>query len=106
MSTHTEHPEAIAAADDVGGNVKVTRWVATIAGLIGFFLSVATPLLPVVQTTAQLNWPQQGQLKSVTAPLISLTPVDFHATVPCQVVRSVPAKGGIVLGTAPRAVSA
>ena len=102
MSTHTEHPEAIAAADDVGGNVKVTRWVATIAGLIGFFLSVATPLLPVVQTTAQLNWPQQGQLKSVTAPLISLTPVDFHATVPCQVVRSVPAKGGIVLGTAPK----
>ena len=26
-------------------NVKITRWVATIAGLIGFVLSVATPLL-------------------------------------------------------------
>ena len=101
MSTHTEHPEAI-TADRVGDDVKVTRWVATIAGLIGFFLAVATPLLPVVQTTAQLNWPQQGQLKSVTAPLISLTPVDFHATVPCQVVRGAPAKGGIVLGTAPK----
>jgi arabinosyltransferase B len=101
VSAHTEHPEVVAAAN-VSGNVKVTRWVATIAGLIGFFLSVATPLLPVVQTTAQLNWPQQGQLKSVTAPLISLTPVDFHATLPCQVVRSVPAKGGIVLGTAPK----
>ncbi len=36
------------------------RWVATIAGLIGFVLSVATPLLPVVQTTATLNWPQHG----------------------------------------------
>ena len=65
-------------------NVKVTRWVATIAGMIGFLLSVATPLLPVVQTTADLNWPQNGQLKSVTAPLISLTPVDFRATAPCE----------------------
>ena len=83
-------------------NVKATRWVATIAGMIGFLLSVATPLLPVVQTTADLNWPQNGQLKSVTAPLISLTPVDFHATAPCEIVRDLPPDGGVVLGTAPR----
>ena len=61
-------------ADVAGRDVRTTRWVATIAGLIGFVLSVATPLLPVVQTTAMLNWPQQGQLNSVTAPLISLSP--------------------------------
>ena len=48
---------------------------ATIAGLIGFVLSVATPLLPVVQTTATLNWPQGGQMTNVTAPLISQVPV-------------------------------
>ena len=63
------------------------RWVAMIAGLIGFLLSVLTPLLPVVQTTATLNWPQAGQLTNVTAPLITLTPVDVTATVPCDVVR-------------------
>ena len=80
----------------------MTRWVATIAGLIGFVLSVATPLLPVVQTTAMLNWPQNGQLNSVTAPLISLTPVDCTATVPCAVVRDLPADGGVVLSTAPK----
>ncbi|MDT5251325.1 MAG: arabinosyltransferase, partial [Mycobacterium sp.] len=83
-------------------NVQVTRWVATIAGLIGFVLSVATPLLPVVQTTAMLNWPQNGQLNSVTAPLISLTPVDMKATVPCSVVRGLPPGGGVILGTAPK----
>ncbi len=82
--------------------VRVTRWVATIAGLIGFVLSVATPLLPVVQTTAMLNWPQNGQLTSVTAPLISLSPVDVTATVPCAVVRNLPAEGGVVLSTAPK----
>jgi arabinosyltransferase B len=97
VSTPTERP-TITARD----NVKLARWVATVAGLIGFVLSVATPLLPVVQTTANLNWPQQGQLKSVTAPLISLSPVDFHATVPCEVVRDMPPTGGVILGTAPR----
>src|ERR1700739_1323458 len=83
-------------------DVRVTRWVATIAGLIGFILSVATPLLPVVQTTAMLNWPQNGELNSVTAPLISLSPVDLRASVPCAVVRDLPSDGGVVLSTAPK----
>jgi arabinosyltransferase B len=81
--------------------VKTTRWVAMIAGLIGFVLSVLTPLLPVVQTTAKVNWPQAGQLGSVTAPLISLTPVTMSATVPCDLIGSLPPAGGMVLGTAP-----
>ena len=84
----------------------MTRWVATIAGLIGFVLSVATPLLPVVQTTATLNWPQtrgaNDEMNSVTAPLISLTPVDVTATVPCSVVNGLPPEGGVVLSTAPK----
>ncbi|PRI15465.1 arabinosyltransferase [Mycobacterium shigaense] len=93
-----EQPAAARARDDV----RVTRWVATVAGLIGFVLSVATPLLPVVQTTALLNWPQNGQLNSVTAPLISLSPVDVTASVPCAAVRGLPADGGVVLSTAPK----
>ncbi|HTM83422.1 MAG TPA: arabinosyltransferase domain-containing protein, partial [Mycobacterium sp.] len=82
-------------------DVKIARWVATIAGLLGFVLAVATPLLPVVQTTATLNWPQQGQLTNVTAPLITQAPVTLTATVPCAVVRDLPADGGLVFGTAP-----
>jgi arabinosyltransferase B len=96
--------------DRVSRDLKVSRWVATIAGLIGFVLSVATPLLPVVQTTAQLNWPQggvgapsgAGKLINVTAPLISQVPVTMTVTVPCEVVRSMPPTGGLVVGTAPR----
>src|ERR1700751_4728931 len=83
-------------------DVKIARWVAAIAGLIGFALSVATPLLPVVQTTATLNWPQGGQLNSVTAPLISQVPVTMTVTVPCDVIRSMPPAGGMVLSTAPK----
>lgn len=86
---------------DAASGVKTARWVATISGLIGFLLSVATPLLPVVQTTATLNWPQHGQLDNVSAPLISQAPVTMTATVPCEVIRSLPPTGGMVLGTAP-----
>ena len=81
--------------------VRLTRWVAIVAGLIGFVLSVATPLLPVVQTTATLTWPQHGRLDSLTAPLISQTQVSLSASVPCELVRALPAKGGLLLGTAP-----
>jgi len=88
--------------EKVRRDVKVARWVATIAGLIGFVLSVATPLLPVVQTTATLNWPQNGRLTNVTAPLISETAISLNATIPCGVARSMPPAGGLLLGTAPK----
>ena len=95
--TTTLEANAHGDADDV----KIIRWVAMIAGLLGFILSVLTPLLPVVQTTATLNWPQNGQLTNVTAPLISQAPVSLTVTVPCEVIRSMPQKGGLVLGLAP-----
>lgn len=82
-------------------DVKVARWAATIAGLLGFVFAVATPLLPVTQTTATLNWPQQGEFANVTAPLISQAPVSLTASVPCDVIDRMPADGGLVLGTAP-----
>src|SRR6201994_4688764 len=100
--TTTADPTEPVAPEAGARDVRVTRWAATIAGLIGFILSVATPLLPVVQTTATLNWPQNGELNSVTAPLISLSPVDVTATVPCAVVRDLPSDGGVVLSTAPK----
>ncbi len=102
MSVIDSERQAPIGHRDARPDVRATRWVATIAGLVGFVLSIATPLLPVVQTTASLNWPQNGQLSSVTAPLISLTPVDVTATVPCSVVRNLPPNGGVVLSTAPK----
>ena len=80
---------------------RTVRWIAMIAGLLAVVLAIATPLLPVVQTTAKLNWPQGGQLSDVTAPLISQTPVTMDITVPCDVIRGMPRAGGLVLGTAP-----
>lgn len=83
--------------------LPVTRLAAIIAGLVGFMASVMIPVLPVEQTTATLNWPQEGRLGSVTAPLITLTPVSIAATVPCNVFRQLPPDGGLVFATAPAA---
>ena len=43
-------------ATSAKSDVSVARWVAMIAGLLGFVMAVATPLLPVTQTTATLSW--------------------------------------------------
>src|SRR6476620_12382895 len=97
--TSVNQRETPAPARDPGRDIATVRWVAIIAGLLGFLLSAATPLLPVVQTTANLTWPHGGQLSDVTAPLISQAPVTMEVTIPCDVVRTMPPAGGLVLGT-------
>ncbi len=70
---------------EAAGNHRTARIVAIVAGLLGAALALATPLLPVTQTTAQLNWPQNGVLRSVDAPLIGYVATDMTISVPCQV---------------------
>nr|WP_233608249.1 arabinosyltransferase domain-containing protein [Nocardia stercoris] len=82
------------------GNFRIARWVALIAGLLGALFAIATPFLPVVQTTSALNWPQHGRVGNVEAPLMSQVPVDLHATIPCSLVSALP-NGGMLLETAP-----
>ena len=62
--------------------LTTARIIAVLAGLIGVILAVATPLLPVKQAVATIEWPQQD-FGSVDAPLISYTPLRLEATVPC-----------------------
>ncbi len=65
-------------------NYRIARIVAAVAGLLGALLSIISPLLPVKQTTAELNWPQDGALSSVQAPLIGYVATDLGITVPCR----------------------
>lgn len=66
------------------GNHRTARLVAIVAGLLGALLAIATPFLPVTQTTAQLNWPQNGVLQSVDAPLIGYVATDLDVSIPCR----------------------
>ena len=84
-------------------NYRTARVVAAVAGLIGIACAVLTPFLPVKQTTAQLNWPQNGTLSSVTAPLIGYVATDLEITVPCTAARGLDTTGAtVLLSTVPK----
>ncbi|WP_425438006.1 arabinosyltransferase domain-containing protein [Nocardia nova] len=79
---------------------RTARMIAVIAGLLGAIFALATPFLPVQQTTAEVNWPQGGTIGNVEAPLMSQVPVDLRASIPCSTVAALP-QGGMLLNTAP-----
>jgi arabinosyltransferase C len=72
------------SVSDAGANYRIARFVAVVTGLLGAVLAIATPLLPVNQTTAALNWPRNGTFDSVEAPLIGYVATDLNVTVPCR----------------------
>ncbi len=87
---------------------RTTRLIAIVAvtaGLLGMALCALTPLLPVNQTTATIQWPQavddDGNISSVTAPLVSGAPSSLDAVIPCQAVATLPTEGGLVFSTIP-----
>jgi arabinosyltransferase C len=87
----------------VVANHRTARLIAIIAGLLGTLLAVATPLLPVNQTTAELNWPQNGVLSSVDAPLIGYVATDLEISVPCSVAAGLEQRGrNVLLSTVPK----
>jgi len=90
----------------MGTNHRTARLVAIIAGLLGAVLALATPFLPVKQTTAQLNWPQNGVLQSVNAPLIGYVATDLTISVPCSAAAGLagPENAGktVLLSTVPK----
>ncbi|MFI6043418.1 arabinosyltransferase domain-containing protein [Nocardia sp. NPDC051321] len=74
------------------------RLIALVSGLLGFVLALLTPLLPVRQDRAALDWPQAG-VSSVEAPLVSYQPLRLNATLPCSLIQAV--GSGTVVSTVP-----
>ncbi|WP_051574760.1 arabinosyltransferase domain-containing protein [Mycobacterium sp. URHB0044] len=85
-----------------GTNHRTARAVAVVAGLLGALLAIATPLLPVTQTTAKLNWPQNGVLQSVDAPLIGYVATDLEITIPCSAAAGLTGPRTVLLSTVPK----
>ena len=98
--TTTAPAPAPAPVTDLRTQYRTARLIAIVTGLLGFVLAVATPFLPVKQTTSALNWPQ-GAVASVDAPLMAQVPIDLTVSIPCRLVDDLPASGGLLLGTAP-----
>lgn len=84
-----------------GPDYRNVRWASVITGVLGVLLAVLTPLLPIKQTTAELNWPQQGRVSDVSAPMVSFVPIDMNLSIPCSAAAELPADGGVLLSTIP-----
>jgi arabinosyltransferase A len=84
---------------------RIARLVAAVAGVAGVLLCGLVPLLPVKQTTATIGWPQgvgaDGYVSDVTAPLVAGAPRTLDVSIPCPVIATLPAAGGLVFSTIP-----
>jgi len=78
-----------------------TRLWAVLAAVVGIVASIAMPFLPVTQTTATIDWPQNESNAGISAPLVSYAPVDLDATIECRSVRDALPDGGTVFSTLP-----
>ncbi len=87
---------------DTRADYRIARAVAVVAGILGTLLAILTPLLPVKQTTAELNWPQNGALASVQAPLIGYVATDLDISVPCQAAAGLTPAKSVLLSTVPK----
>ncbi|MBJ7321557.1 arabinosyltransferase domain-containing protein [Rhodococcoides fascians] len=94
-------PAPLGASDELRAQVRIPRLIAMVAGILGVLFALITPFAPVTQTTASIEWPQNGLLQDVDAPLVSQAPLRLSATLPCSAVAALPASGGLLLATAP-----
>ena len=96
-------PGAGPSAGPVAANARVVRLrlIAVASGLLGMLCFLSLPFLPVTQTSASVQWPQNGSVESVTAPLMAHSPQRVTATLPCTLVAGLPEDGGVLLSTAP-----
>ena len=67
MATETREELPSSSVSDAAANYRFARIVAVVAGLLGALLAIATPVLPVNQTTAQLNWPRGSTAHSAAS---------------------------------------
>lgn len=86
---------------DLRSEVRTTRLVAIVTGILGAILAILTPFLPVVQTDSSITWPNAGVIEDIDAPLVSQAPISFSATIPCSAIDRLPPQGGLLLATAP-----
>ena len=80
------------------------KWIpltALVSGLLAFLFFFALPFLPVKQVQSSFNWPQDENLTSVNAPLISLAPEKLDITVPLAAVEAMNPGQTTVLSTLP-----
>lgn len=74
---------------------------ATVSGLLAFLCFILVPFMPVNQTQSSVQWPQNDVIESVNAPLISVVPESFQASIPLEAIDELREDQTLLLATVP-----
>lgn len=92
---------APAASPVIPVDTSRLKLTAIVSGLLGMLMFCLIPLLPVQQVQSSYSWPQNGDLRSVTSPLVSYQAQDLDITLPVSEVRDLNDRQTTVLSTVP-----
>ena len=86
--------DSITSGNDISPAPRRTRRriaiAATLTGVLGFLLAIASAVLPVQQTVATINWSQTKEPTGIVSPLVSYLPQNLVVTLPCGSVTDAP----------------
>lgn len=88
-------------SSSVSQKVKTLKLLAVLSGVLGFILFLLTPFMPVNQVQSSLSWPQNGNLNSVNAPLMSYSPQELNAVIPISASEKLRPGQSLIVGTLP-----
>lgn len=80
---------------------KKLRLIAFLSGFIASLMILLFPFLPVHNKDIHYGWPNNGTVENLSAPPITLVPLDFHAHIPCAAINDITQENGLILGTLP-----
>ncbi|AWT27323.1 putative arabinosyltransferase C [Corynebacterium provencense] len=94
-------PDASPSRSATSGNPSRLKLTAIVSGLLGMLMFCLLPVLPVQQDQTSYSWPQGGDLRSVTSPLMAYQPEKLDITLPVSEVRDLNPRQTTVLSTVP-----
>ncbi|MEJ4113207.1 arabinosyltransferase domain-containing protein [Corynebacterium kroppenstedtii] len=84
-----------------GSSIRRTTIVSAVTGIAAFILFILTPLMPVKQTQSSIDWPQNDNINSVVAPLMSYSPESLDFSIPLSLVTRLNKNQTDILSTLP-----
>lgn len=96
-------PSTIAPAPGKGSRPATLGIAASVFGILGALLAIIVPLLPVVQTTSHVSWPQDRDLNPVSVPLVAYYPQQMDVAIPCTAISDLEqsGNGNVLVASAP-----
>src|SRR5437763_768387 len=106
ISDEVTHSGQRGSDGTTGARTRLGPWrrVVIVLGIFSAACAIASPLLPVVQDTAEITWPVGTDTRPVNAPLTGYWAQDLRVDLPCPTIQAVGARepgGASLFSTVP-----